>query len=88
MRTGEKRKREPKGDPADIEGYQGPWRAYVDQQMVAKPTAEQMAILEEQFGEKQKKKKQEEDETIEETSMLHSRWISSKSVQERCSKLV
>jgi len=38
---------------------------------VARPTEEQMAILEEQFGDKQKAKK-EKDETIEESSMLHS----------------
>ncbi len=42
----------------------------MDQQMVAKPTEEQKAILEEQFGKKQKAKK-EKDETIEETTMLH-----------------
>lgn len=26
VRTGEKRKREDRGDPADVEGYMGPWR--------------------------------------------------------------
>lgn len=73
VRTGQKRKREGKGDPGDLEGYQGPWRGYVDQVKVSKPTEEQMAVLEEQFGEKQKKKRGEEkDETIEETTLLHS----------------
>ena len=73
VRTGQKRKREDKGDPGDLEGYKGPWRGYVDQEMVSRPTKEQMAILEEQFGDKQKTKK-EKDETIEESSMLHSEW--------------
>ena len=73
VRTGQKRKREDKGDPGDLEGYKGPWRGYVDQETVSRPTKEQMAILEEQFGDKQKAKK-EKDETIEESSMLHSEW--------------
>lgn len=72
VRTGEKRKREEKGDPGDVEGYMGPWRGYVDQQKVAKPSEEQLAILEEQFGSKQKVKR-EKDETIEESTMLHSK---------------
>ena len=74
VRTGEKRKREEKGDPADTEGYMGPWRGYVDQVKVAKPTTEQMAVLEEQFKEKrkmQKKKNDEEEEVFEESSLLH-----------------
>lgn len=71
VRTGQKRKREEKGDPGDVDGYQGPWREYKDQVKVSRPTEEQMAILEEQFGDKQKAKK-EKDETIEESSMLHS----------------
>ena len=71
VRTGQKRKREGKGDPGDVDGYMGPWRGYVDQEKVSKPTEEQMAILEEQFGDKQKQKR-EKDETIEESSMLHS----------------
>ena len=73
VRTGQKRKRDPKGDPGDIDGYMGPWRGYEDQQLVAKPTEEQRAILEERFGDKQKKK-QEKEETIEETSMIHSKY--------------
>ena len=49
----------------------GPWREYEDQLKVAKPTQEQMAILEEQFGEKQKAKQKKEEDTIEESSTLH-----------------
>lgn len=73
VRTGEKRKREEKGDPGDTEGYMGPWRGYVDQVKVAKPSSEQMAILEEQFKDKRKmqKKKEDEEEIFEESSLLH-----------------
>lgn len=74
VRTGEKRKREEKGDPGDTEGYMGPWRGYVDQVKVAKPTPEQMAVLEEQFKDKrkmQKKNNEEEDEVFDESTLLH-----------------
>jgi pre-mRNA-processing factor 17 len=64
-----KRQREGKGDPSDIEGYKGPWADYKDEVKVAKPSEEQLAILEEKFGNKQKKK--EENETVEEKTMLH-----------------
>lgn len=50
----------------------GPWREYVDQVKVACPTPEQKAILEAQIGNKLKDKEPEE-ETIEETTMLHSK---------------
>ena len=42
---------------------------------MSKPTAEQMAILEEQFGEKQKAKEKKEQETIEESTTLHGRCV-------------
>lgn len=73
VRTGEKRKREEKGDPGDIDGYQGPWRGYVDQVKVAKPSQEQMAILEEQFKDKRKmqKKNEDEEEVFDESTLLH-----------------
>ena len=38
---------------------------------VAKPTAEQMVILDEQFGEKLKAKQKKEDDTINESTILH-----------------
>ena len=31
VRTGEKRRRKDKGDPADLDGYMGPWREYEDE---------------------------------------------------------
>lgn len=75
VRTGEKRKREDKGDPGDTEGYMGPWRGYVDQVRVAKPTPEQMAVLEEQFKDRRKMQKkkndEEEEEVFEESTLLH-----------------
>ena len=31
VRTGQKRRRKEKGDPADLDGYMGPWREYEDE---------------------------------------------------------
>ncbi len=70
--TGVKRKRNDKGDPGDVDGYAGPWRGYVDQVTVSKPTEKQLALLEVQFGEKKKKKEvKEKEDTIDESTMLH-----------------
>ncbi|XP_064404437.1 pre-mRNA-processing factor 17-like isoform X2 [Halichondria panicea] len=70
--TGVKRKRLDKGDPGEVDGYEGPWRAYVDQVTVSKPTEKQMAVLEEQLGERKKKRQvKETEETIVESSLLH-----------------
>ena len=70
VRSGQKRKRESLGDPGDVEGYKGPWREYVDQVKVAKPSEEEKAALELMFASKKKEKK-EEGQTIEESSLLH-----------------
>ena len=77
VRTGKKRKREAKGDPADVDGYKGPWREYVDQVKVSKPTEEEMATMELLFADKKKKKekKEEEDQTIDESTMLHGMFL-------------
>lgn len=76
IRSGAKRKREGKGDPADVDGYQGPWREYVDQVKVSKPSEEERATLELMFADKNKKKaKKEEEPTMEESSMLHGVYI-------------
>ena len=57
---------------APIISLPGPWREYEGQVLVAKPTAEQMVVLDAQRGEKMKKKmKVVEEETIEETTILH-----------------
>ena len=70
VRTGKKRKREGKGDPGDVDGYKGPWREYIDQEKISKPSEEQRAVLELMYADKKTVKKQE-DETIEESSLLH-----------------
>lgn len=69
---GTKRRREGKGEPGDVDGYKGPWREYVDQVKVAKPSDEEKAALELMFAHKKKAKKEEE-ETVEESSLLHSK---------------
>ena len=72
VRTGKKRRREGTGDPGDVDGYKGPWREYVDQVKVSKPTDEEKAALEIMFADRKKKdKKDEEEKIIEETCMLH-----------------
>lgn len=71
VRTGVKRKRLEKGDPGDVDGYMGPWREYVDQIKVSKPSEKEQAILEEQSKHKQQKNKKEVEDTIEESSLLH-----------------
>ena len=53
----------------------GPWAGYEGQLKVAKPTDEQKAILETQFSKKMKQKKPVE-ESIEESTMLHSESLS------------
>ena len=72
VRTSKKRKREEKGDPADVDGYMGPWRGYVDQVKVSKPTEEERAVIELMFADRKKKnEKKEQEETIDETCLLH-----------------
>merc|ERR1712048_240631 len=46
-RPGDKRKKEKRGDPGDIDGYKGPWAAFVDESKSSKPNEEQAKILEE-----------------------------------------
>ncbi|KNC79700.1 pre-mRNA-processing factor 17 [Sphaeroforma arctica JP610] len=43
--SGPKRKREHRGDAADLDNYQGPWAKWKDEKTTAKPTDEQMEIL-------------------------------------------
>lgn len=74
VRTGEKRRRESKGDPSDVDGYKGPWREYVGQVKVSKPTDEEKATLELMFADKKKPKKEEE-QVMEESTMLHGTYV-------------
>uniref|UniRef100_A0A7M5V691 Pre-mRNA-processing factor 17 n=1 Tax=Clytia hemisphaerica TaxID=252671 RepID=A0A7M5V691_9CNID len=69
-RTGDKRKREERGDPAEIEGYLGPWAKFKDEKQIAKPTEEQQKILDE-YEEKKDKSSKKEEEKIEEKSRAH-----------------
>jgi pre-mRNA-processing factor 17 len=72
VKTGQKRKRLDKGDPGDVDGYQGPWREYEGQVKVACPTPEEKVILEAQRAKKIKDREvPEEENTINETTTLH-----------------
>ena len=55
--TREKRKREDKGDPSDVDGYKGPWREYVGQVTVSKPTEEEMAAMELMFADRRRRRR-------------------------------
>lgn len=70
-RIGAKRKRLDRGDPSDVDGYLGPWAGYVDEKKVAKPTEEEMSVLEEKFGSKKKAGEEEEIKDVETKTILH-----------------
>ncbi|EDO38815.1 predicted protein [Nematostella vectensis] len=70
-RPGDKRKREGRGDPGDIEGYQGPWAPFVDESKSAKPSEEEASKLEEFENTKQKRTKKDEEKSAEEKTTLH-----------------
>lgn len=58
--------------------YVGPWREYEGQVKVSCPTVEEKAILDAQKASRTKykqKQKGEEEETIEETTVLHSEHV-------------
>jgi len=67
----DKRKRDKNTDPADIDGYLGPWAKYKDEETVSRPSDEDAAYLEEYLAKKQKKGKTEEEVPLEEKSVLH-----------------
>merc|ERR1711942_382014 len=67
----DKRKREKNTDPADIDGYLGPWAKYKDEETISRPNNEDAAYLEEYLAKKQKKGKSEEEVPLEEKSQLH-----------------
>ena len=67
-----KRKREQFGDPSNIEEYKGPWAKYEDETKVAKPTEEQMAIIESYKRFKPHKKSDRDvTNTVEAKTILH-----------------
>ena len=67
----DKRKRDKNTDPADIDGYLGPWAKYKDEETISRPNDEDAAYLEEYLAKKQKKGKTEEEVPLEEKSVLH-----------------
>jgi len=68
----DKRKREGRGDPAEIDGYLGPWAKYADEELVSRPKDDDAAYLEEYLAKKQKKSQRGEEEVLlEEKSVLH-----------------
>ncbi|XP_038656936.1 pre-mRNA-processing factor 17 [Scyliorhinus canicula] len=67
----EKRKKLKEPDPANIDGFQGPWAKYVDEKDVAKPSEEEQKELDEIIAKRQKKGKQEDEKPAEEKTILH-----------------
>ncbi|XP_032877874.1 pre-mRNA-processing factor 17 isoform X1 [Amblyraja radiata] len=67
----EKRKKLKESDPANIEGFQGPWAKYIDEKDVAKPSEEEQKELDEIIAKRQKKGKQEDEKPAEEKTILH-----------------
>lgn len=75
LRPSDKRKRHRNNDPADIEGFLGPWGGYVDEKRVIKPSEEEAAELEEILAKRNKRGKQTEEKPLEEKTVLHSKNI-------------
>nr|KAF7417260.1 hypothetical protein H0235_011791 [Vespula pensylvanica] len=71
LRPSDKRKRHRNNDPADIEGFLGPWGGYIDERRVVKPTQEEAAELEEILAKRNKRGKQIEEKPLEEKTVLH-----------------
>ena len=71
----EKRRRERNMDPADLEGYTGPWGKFVDEQTVSKPDEETQKVMDEFVAKRRKKsrkhKQVKEAENADEKSILH-----------------
>ncbi|XP_067841129.1 pre-mRNA-processing factor 17 [Heptranchias perlo] len=67
----EKRKKLKEPNPANIDGFQGPWAKYVDEKDVAKPSEEEQKELDEIIAKRQKKGKQEDEKPAEEKTILH-----------------
>ncbi|KAG5679182.1 hypothetical protein PVAND_008771 [Polypedilum vanderplanki] len=67
-----KRKRHKNDDPADLEGFVGPWGKYVDEKLTAEPSEQEKAEIEEMMAKKQRRNKREvEEKPVEEKSILH-----------------
>lgn len=75
LRPLDKRKRCRNNDPADIEGFLGPWGGYVDEKRIIKPTDEEAAELEEILAKRNRRGKPTEEKPLEEKTVLHSMFI-------------
>lgn len=67
-----KRKRHKNDNPEDVEGFLGPWGKFKDEKLIAQPTDQEKAEIEEMMAKKQRRNKREvEEKPIEEKSILH-----------------
>lgn len=67
----DKRKRKRNDDPSDVDGFLGPWSAYVDEKRDVEPNPEEAAELEEYLAKKHKLGKKVEDKPLDEKTVLH-----------------
>lgn len=68
------RKQEKNDDPADIEGFLGPWGRFENEQTVAKPSEEERVALDAILSKRHRRNRIQEDKPIEEKSILHSEY--------------
>lgn len=66
-----KRKRNKNDNPADVDGFLGPWGRFENEETVAKPSAEEKEELEEILAKRQKRGKQMDERPMEEKTILH-----------------
>lgn len=72
LKTENRRKRHKNDNPSDLEGFLGPWGKYENEKLVAQPTDQEKAEIEEMMAKKQRRNKREvEEKPIEEKSILH-----------------
>lgn len=70
-----KRKQDKNDKPEDIEGFLGPWGKYENEESVARPNEEQKAELDEILAKRHRRNRLPEEKTVEEKSILHSKWL-------------
>jgi len=70
-RPKDKRKRDRNDDPSDVNGYLGPWATYKDQEMVSKPTEEELKEIQEILSKRKKRNRFNIKEEEESKSILH-----------------
>lgn len=70
-----KRKQDRNDDPADIEGFSGPWGKYENEESIARPNDEQKAALDEILAKRHRRSRIPEEKPLEEKSVLHSKFV-------------